>query len=81
VLAETGREINEEHLWVLGRSGAARSGDAFRLPDDGVDLDELEKSLMRQALERTGGNKTQAARLLGLSPPTFYYRIEKFELG
>ncbi len=50
------------------------------LPELGVDLAELERDLIRQALERTAGNRTQAASLLGLSRDTLRYRMEKFQL-
>jgi DNA-binding NtrC family response regulator len=53
----------------------------FVLPDKGVVLEEVEKSLVRQALERTGGNKSRAAELLGLTRATLRYRIEKLGLG
>jgi DNA-binding NtrC family response regulator len=48
------------------------------LPPQGVDLEEIERDLIRQALERTDGNKTGAARLLGLSRDTLRYRLEKY---
>ncbi|MDZ7266920.1 MAG: sigma 54-interacting transcriptional regulator [candidate division KSB1 bacterium] len=51
---------------------------AFVLPAEGVQLEDLEKSLLQQALQRTGGNKTRAAALLGLSRDTLRYRLEKF---
>jgi DNA-binding NtrC family response regulator len=50
----------------------------FRLPADGVKLDELERQLLMQALERTHGNQGRAAELLGLSRDQVRYRIEKF---
>lgn len=53
---------------------------ALPLPKDGVDLEALERDLIRQALSRTGGNKTRAARLLGLSRDTLRYRVEKYGL-
>lgn len=53
---------------------------ALPLPEDGVDLEALERDLIRQALSRTGGNKTRAARLLGLSRDTLRYRVEKYGL-
>lgn len=56
------------------------AGADFVLPADGVNLDDLECGLLRQALERTGGNKTRAARLLGLSRDTVRYRVEKYGL-
>ncbi len=42
----------------------------FALPDAGVDLQELERALIEQALARTGGNRTRAAALLGLTRDT-----------
>jgi DNA-binding NtrC family response regulator len=59
---------------------AAPLGDPFTLPPQGIDLAELEQSLIRQALERTEGNRTRAAALLGLSRDTLRYRLEKFGL-
>lgn len=47
------------------------------LPPDGVNLEEVERELIQQALARTNGNKTGAARLLGLSRDTLRYRLEK----
>jgi len=41
---------------------------------------ELEKVLIRRALERTGGNKTQAAELLELSPRALRYKIQDYGL-
>jgi len=56
---------------------AARSGTRFVLPAAGLNLDELERDLLHQALDRADGNKTSAARLLGLSRDTMRYRLEK----
>jgi len=60
--------------------GLVGAGGAVRLPPSGVDLEAVERELVRQALERTGGNKSQAARLLGLSRATLRYRVEKLGL-
>jgi DNA-binding NtrC family response regulator len=56
------------------------TGDPFELPATGVNLDELERSLVAQALRRSGGNQTKAAALLGLNRDQIRYRIEKFGL-
>jgi len=56
------------------------NGDAFRLPVAGVDLGTLERDFVVQALERSRGNRTRAARLLGLNRDQIRYRIEKFQL-
>jgi transcriptional regulator with PAS, ATPase and Fis domain len=52
----------------------------FELPTEGVDLETLERDLVKQALRRTGGNQTKAAALLGLNRDQIRYRIEKFGL-
>jgi DNA-binding NtrC family response regulator len=59
---------------------AGEAGEAFRLPKSGVHLDEVEKHLVAQALDRARGNRTRAARLLGLNRDQIRYRIEKFHL-
>jgi len=53
----------------------------IRLPAEGLAWDTMEESLLRQALDRTSGNRAAAARLLGLSYKAFLYRLEKFGLS
>jgi len=53
----------------------------FRLPEEGVNLDDVERQLLTQALERASGNQTQAAQLLGINRDQVRYRIEKFGLS
>lgn len=52
------------------------------LPEGGKNLNEvvegIEERLLRQALERAGGVKAEAARLLGLKSSAFYYKLEKY---
>ena len=62
---------------VVARREAAHG---IALPAEGVDLEQLEKSLVIQALERSGYNQTRAATLLGLNRDQIRYRIEKFSL-
>ena len=59
---------------------AAGRADEVELPAAGLDLEELEKSLVIQALRRCAGNQTRAAALLGLNRDQIRYRIEKFGL-
>ena len=47
------------------------------LPPEGIPLDEVEVELARQALERTGGNLTQAAKLLDISRDQLRYKLRK----
>jgi DNA-binding NtrC family response regulator len=59
--------------------GAAVSGSQFRLPTEGVALEDVEMSLVRQAIERSGGNQTKAAELLSISRDQLRYRLKKLE--
>ncbi len=65
---------------VRGSRGPAAATAGFELPAEGVNLEELERSLVVQALERTGGNQTRAAALLSVHRDQIRYRIEKFGL-
>ncbi len=60
-------------------SGLA-SMDAVGLPAEGLRLDEVERRLIELALERTRGNQTRAAALLGLHRDQIRYRMEKYGL-
>ena len=61
-------------------TSAIGAGDEFELPPTGVDLEKLERSLLVQALKRSGGNQSKAGTLLGLNRDQIRYRIEKFGL-
>jgi Transcriptional regulator containing PAS, AAA-type ATPase, and DNA-binding domains len=50
----------------------------FTLPENGLQLDRLEADLINQALNRTKGNRSKSARLLGLSRDTLLYRMQKY---
>ncbi len=51
----------------------------FRLPESGIDLEQVELSLVRQAMEYSQGNQTRAAELLGISRDQLRYRLKKIE--
>ncbi len=78
-----GRTIEAENLPPEMRNGPAAkiTNRDIQLPNDGVVLDELEASLIRQALDRTGGNRSRAARLLGLTRDTLLYRLKKYAIS
>jgi len=59
---------------------AAPAAAAPRLPPQGVDLGQWEKSVIEQAMREAGGNQTKAARRLGISRDTLRYRLRKFGL-
>jgi transcriptional regulator with GAF, ATPase, and Fis domain len=52
----------------------------FRLPPEGVNLEDVERQLVVQALERSSWNQTHAGQLLRINRDQVRYRIEKFRL-
>ena len=78
MLLVEGEWLEPEHFTTLTRTVASTQ---FKLPPDGVNLDEVERQLLTQALERANGNQTQAAQLLGINRDQVRYRIEKFGLS
>jgi transcriptional regulator with PAS, ATPase and Fis domain len=52
----------------------------YQIPDEGISLEENERTLVTRALEKTGGNQTQAARLLRITRDTLRYKMKKFHL-
>jgi DNA-binding NtrC family response regulator len=74
-----GTVLNDAHFPMLAASETELSK-GLTLPPNGIDLEELELSLVVQALGRSGWNQTKAAALLGLNRDQIRYRIEKFNL-
>jgi DNA-binding NtrC family response regulator len=87
VLFCDGDEIDVAALGLPGPAAAAGAApvafslETLEIPDAGIRLEEVERGLIQAALRKTGGNQSEAARLLGLSRDTLRYRIEKFALG
>jgi transcriptional regulator with PAS, ATPase and Fis domain len=77
MLLADAEHLEPTHFTTLTRSVAAAQ---FKLPTEGLNLDEVERQLLMQALERAGGNQTQAGQLLGINRDQVRYRIEKFGL-
>ena len=69
---------DEIRLDMSPRTRVAAPADTF-LPD-GMTLDEFEQHLIKEALKRANGNKSQAARLLGLTRNALRYRLSQMGL-
>ncbi|HET6613027.1 MAG TPA: helix-turn-helix domain-containing protein, partial [Kofleriaceae bacterium] len=52
-----------------------------RLPLGGRALEALERAAIKQTLDLEGGNKTRAARALGIAPSTLYEKLKKYQLA
>ncbi len=77
-----GKTIEEHNLPPEILTGKAASPEAREivLPESGINLEQVEIDLIVQALERTKGNRSQAARLLGISRDTLLYRMQKHRI-
>jgi transcriptional regulator with PAS, ATPase and Fis domain len=62
------------------RSGQLQGTFDFDIPDDGINFEHLEKELLKKAMAKANNVAAKAARLLGMSYKTFWYRWEKFDL-
>jgi DNA-binding NtrC family response regulator len=72
ILAGDSGRISRETLSFLEGPAACETGDGnIAIPAGGLDLEALEKDLVRQAMDRAGNNQTAAAKLLGLSRAKF----------
>ena len=81
LLAEDGRPSIEDLPAEMRRSTVGEEGCPFSLPVDGLVWEQVERGMMRQALERSQGNRAAAARLMGLTYKAFLYRLEKFGMA
>jgi two-component system response regulator AtoC len=79
MLLGEGTELTADDF-PMTAAGGARLSERVELPATGIDLEQLERSLVVQALERSGWNQTRAATLLGLNRDQIRYRIDKFKL-
>jgi DNA-binding NtrC family response regulator len=79
MLLVDGDELTADQFPVAA-GGGPRLTEGVDLPPNGIDLEQLERSLVVQSLDRSGWNQTKAATLLGLNRDQIRYRIEKFKL-
>jgi transcriptional regulator with PAS, ATPase and Fis domain len=62
------------------RQSKPLSDSGYTLPEHGINMESLEIDLIKQALSYSNGNKSKAAKLLGLSRDAFLYRLKKHKL-
>lgn len=88
ILLETGDYITPDYLpaeILQGFEHKVRSEKEpctiLNIPEEGIDIEEVEKTLLRKALEMAKGNQTKAAKLLNLGRDAFRYRIQKYNIN
>jgi len=81
VLLEKGDTILGKHLsFLTGKEGTSEETARFQpfIPPQGIILEKVEKEYIFEALRMKKGNKSEAAKLLGVSRSALIYRIEKY---
>ncbi len=73
-----GEQIEPKHLLFF--KPRRRDPTVEKLPLAGKTLESIERTAIAQTLEQCGGNKTRAARALGISPSTLYEKVKKYSL-
>jgi len=81
VVLANGNMIKPEELPQEVRESESRIAKIdLKLPDEGIDLEQVEREILSQALQKHAGNQTRAAQYLNISRKTLIYRMEKFDL-
>jgi len=86
VLFEDGHQLTEENISIFRTRSqideipeVRKQSGVVDFPTNGLNLKNVEEELVRKALKQADGNKTKAAKLLGISKPTLYARLKKYE--
>jgi DNA-binding NtrC family response regulator len=80
LILRQGDVIDEMDLKLPGPPASTAEVTLPTIPDEGLSLEEFEKELITKALEKSGGNRSEAARLLKIPRHVLIYRLEKFGL-
>lgn len=82
IILENEETLLLEHLpqEIVSRTGGGGSTGplTLRLPPEGIDIEDVERELIRQSLEVSEGNQSKAAKKLNLGIDAFRYRMKKF---
>ena len=76
----SGEKVKATHLPSEVIKYSQNKISTFFLPATGIKLEQVEVDLIQQALQNSMGNKSHAARLLGLTRDTFLYRLKKYSI-
>jgi len=85
VILSQGNDIKVQHLpkeiqKLENSKNAADRGLILNFPDKGISFDAVERELILKALEKSTGNQTKAAQLLGLTRSALLYRAQKYQI-
>lgn len=80
IILRSGPEISARDILISPSKDKQPVENDFQLPAEGISLENVEKSLIEQALTLAKGNRSQAARLLQIPRHVLIYRLEKFDI-
>lgn len=80
-LLQPGIMVQLKDLLSEMQQKSSSTSQQFNIPPEGIDLAQLELDLIEQALEMAAGNRSKAARLLGITRDTLLYRMQKYGLS
>jgi two-component system, NtrC family, response regulator AtoC len=72
--------IDASDLLITESNSIDQKVPKYLFPENGVSLVDIERKYLEEAIKKSNGNQTRAAKLLGLSLDTFRYRIKKYNL-
>lgn len=79
VVLLSGKTITEDNLPLeIKTINKTKPANPFTLPEGGVVLEQVEAQLINQAMDKSHGNQSKAARLLGLTRSALMYRMKKY---
>jgi DNA-binding NtrC family response regulator len=78
VLSKTGTVMESDLPHEIRDSGAEIDTNILDIPESGINLSELERTLVEKAMEKSSGNQSKAARLLGISRQQMIRRLKKY---
>ncbi len=82
ILIEAGNTVTWEHLRILDNSDENKIEPLSpEAPEKGLDYNEATKRLIREAMKTSGGNVSEAARLMNMPPHKLRYRIKKYGMA
>lgn len=74
-------KIDADEIMIAEEKQKAMGVEKITIPEDGISLFDVEKKFLLDALSKTKGNQSRAAKLLGLTLDTFRYRMKKYKIA
>ena len=80
VILRKGLRIEAAELQLAAAHQSASANGLLEIPDEGLSLEAVEQELIKKAMLKANGNRSEAARLLRIPRHVLIYRLEKFKI-